>query len=105
MLQGWVQTWYSDCQKQLEALNKQIYKVWQQEESNGQQADADSPVKVSVTQIDIRRLLESKERLLVQAEGKLGHLIYLLYYFTFQNWLSLHSIESLGCYDKITPSL
>jgi hypothetical protein len=78
VLQGWVQTWYSDCQEQLEALNKQIYEVWQQDQSQCQQSSADSPGKISVTRRDIKRLLESKEQLLTQAEGKLGHLIYLL---------------------------
>ncbi|XP_021942138.1 uncharacterized protein LOC110841153 [Zootermopsis nevadensis] len=77
-LKGWVQTWYSDCQEQLEALNRQIYEVWQQEESQCQQSDADGPGKISVTHIDIRRLLEGKEQLLAQAEGKFGFLIYFL---------------------------
>jgi hypothetical protein len=78
VLQGWVQTWYSDCQGHLEALNKQIYEVWQQEEPQCQKSGADSPGKISVAQIDIKRLLESKEQLLTQAEGKVGHLMYLL---------------------------
>jgi hypothetical protein len=70
ILQGWIQTWYSDCQEQLGALNKQIYDVWQQEESVCQEVDADKPIKISVTATDIRSLLESKEQLLSQAEGK-----------------------------------
>jgi hypothetical protein len=71
ILQGWIQTWYSDCQEQLGALNKQIYRVWEQEESVCQEVDADKPAKISVTPTDIRILLESKEQLLSQAEGKL----------------------------------
>jgi hypothetical protein len=71
ILQGWIQSWYSDCQEQLGALNKQIYTVLQQEESECQEADSDKPAKISVTASDIRNLLESKEQLLAQAEGKL----------------------------------
>jgi flagellar biosynthesis chaperone FliJ len=95
MLQGWVQTWYSDCQEQLEALNKQIYKVWQQEESECQQLNADSPGKVSLAQTDVKRLLESKEQLLTQAEGKLSILSIYCVTVAFQNWLLLHCIS--GC--------
>lgn len=43
----------------------------QQEESVCQDADPDKPAKISVTPSDIRSLLESKEQLLSQAEGKL----------------------------------
>lgn len=71
ILQGWIQTWYSDCQEQLGALNKQIYSVLQKEESLCQEADTDKPAKLSITPSDIRSLLESKEQLLSQAEGKL----------------------------------
>jgi hypothetical protein len=71
ILQGWIQTWYSDCQEQLGALNKQIYTVLQKEESLCQEAETDKPTKLSVTPSDIRSLLESKEQLLSQAEGKL----------------------------------
>jgi hypothetical protein len=78
MLQGWVQTWYSDCQEQLEALNKQIYDLWQQAESAYQETDADIPAKASVSHTDIKRLLDCKELLLTQAEGKLRHFICLL---------------------------
>jgi hypothetical protein len=78
ILQGWIQTWYSDCQEQLGALNKQIYKMWEQEESVGQEVDADKPAKISVTPADVRSLLESKEQLLSQAEGKLwdSHMLF-----------------------------
>ena len=78
ILQGWIQTWYSDCQEQLGALNKQIYTVLQKEESLCQEADTDKPAKPSVTPSDIRSLLESKEQLLSQAEGKLWGL-YMLF--------------------------
>jgi hypothetical protein len=78
LLQGWVQTWYSDCQEQLEDLNKQIYDLWQQEESAYEEADADIPARARICHIDIKRLLECKELLLSQAEGKLRHLISLL---------------------------
>lgn len=71
MLQGWVQTWYSDCQEQLEALNKQIYDLWQQDESACQETGPDMPAKAPVSHTDIKRLLECKELLLTQAEGKL----------------------------------
>jgi len=71
ILQGWIQTWYSDCQEQLGALNKQIYTVLQKEESLCQQADTDKPAKLSITPSDIRSLLDNKEQLLSQAEGKL----------------------------------
>jgi hypothetical protein len=78
-LQGWVQTWYSDCQEQLEALNKQIYDLWQQEESVHQEVDAGIPTKAPVSHTDIKRLLECKELLLTQADGKHRHLICLLF--------------------------
>jgi len=103
ILQGWIQTWYSDCQEQLGDLNKQIYTVLQKEESLCQEADTDKPVKQSVTPSDIRSLLESKEQLLSQAEGKLWGL-YMLF-----NALLIgchHSgCESWGRYGKSTPSL
>ena len=71
ILQGRMQTWFSDCQEQFGALNKQIYTVLQKEESLCQEADTDKPAKPSVTASDIRSLLESKEELFSQAEGKL----------------------------------
>ncbi|XP_033609685.1 A-kinase anchor protein 9 isoform X6 [Cryptotermes secundus] len=67
-LKGWVQTWYSDCQEQLEALNKQIYDLWQQDESASQETGPDMPAKAPVSHTDIKRLLECKELLLTQAE-------------------------------------
>jgi hypothetical protein len=45
--------------------------VLQKEESLCQEADADKLANLSVTPSDIRSLLESKEQLLSQAEGKL----------------------------------
>lgn len=78
MLQGWVQTWYSDCQEQLEALNKQIYDLWQHDESAYQETGPDIPAEAPVSHTDIKRLLECKELLLTQAEGKLRQLMCLL---------------------------
>ncbi|XP_069680061.1 A-kinase anchor protein 9-like isoform X4 [Periplaneta americana] len=65
-LKGLVQTWYSDCQEQLHALNKKIDEERQQEESS-HQVEYDT-IRRSAVQNNIEELLERKEQLLTQAE-------------------------------------